>query len=71
MKTNEEIKTFIKENPAEILELLSDVASDFEVEGCDGCGTITIQMMNQVHRVLGWKLVEEGPWQNGHDGGPG
>jgi hypothetical protein len=38
----------------ETSKLLIDLANDFEIEGCTDVGTLPIEMMNKVHKVLGW-----------------
>lgn len=40
-------------------DLLTDVANDFETEGCEGMGTVSIATMNKIRKALGWELLPE------------
>ncbi len=41
-----------------LTELLTELANDFETEGCQGMGTVSIETMNKVRKVLGWDLLD-------------
>jgi len=43
----------------DIKDLLEEVANDFETEGCDGCGTLSIKVMNKIHAALGWEPLDD------------
>lgn len=42
----------------EVRNLLEDVVEDFEVEGCDGCGTIGIPTINKVRATVGYEPLD-------------
>ena len=56
-KTREQAIQFIKDNPEKIFEIMADLANDFETEGCEGQGTVSIPEMNKVREVLGWNTL--------------
>lgn len=39
-------------------EIIIDVCNDFETEGCDGCGTVSVEAMNKLRALVGWDSLE-------------
>lgn len=40
-------------------DLLIEIANDYEDEGCDGCGTISVGVINKVRENLHWDLLPD------------
>ena len=43
----------------DLITLLREVGNDFETEGCQGCGTVSVTTMNKVRTILGWEPLKE------------
>ena len=40
-------------------EVIEDVCNDFETEGCDGMGTVTIEEMNKLRSLVDFVLLND------------
>ena len=45
-------------NTMDLIALLKEVATDYQDEGCEGCGTISVTTINKVREALGWELLD-------------
>lgn len=45
----------IKTVQSVVTDLLEKVANSYEDTGCDGCGTVSKEVINEVRQFLGWK----------------
>jgi hypothetical protein len=48
----------IKTDPEKVLNLLQNVSDSFENAGCEDCGTISLDVLNDIHDFLGFQRVE-------------
>jgi hypothetical protein len=37
---------------------LEDICNSFETEGCEGCGTVDIKVINKARKLLGWNKLD-------------
>ncbi len=40
-------------------EIITDVCNDFETEGCESMGTVTIETMNRLRALVGFDLLDD------------
>jgi len=38
--------------------LLESVCNSFQTAGCDGCGTVSLEVINKIRKILGWELLK-------------
>jgi hypothetical protein len=42
----------------ELPTILSDVANDFETEGCQNCGTVSVESNNKLRKLVGFEPLD-------------
>jgi len=40
-----------------VIEALTSLLNSVETEGCDGCGTVSLEAVNAGRKTLGWKPI--------------